>query len=588
MLAGEACNHKQPAMTKSKKKRLSKARRVNRLLASQKSKPVPRKSRGPALKPKRKSNRKKARGPGRGPGTGAMAGACAGIIAYILDPATNRNSQYKRIPRSGNSMATATCTPIDKVEMDWQNTTIAPSMLNANRELVIMRRDINCGSIVFYQNKGLTDTGYTYEYDLYGRNADDSNSTQANPSKIFKMFIGSDTKPVPLAYGIPTTSTTVFKPHGDLWAAGRLCKDAVSAMRWFYVAPDGNIDFGINNTSATALNCLVELHRWTPQFGDEVVADEIQLIASGASFAFGWTFTLTSQAPIGGYYSFAVGAVDGTLLSPQLTTVLDPVAKSKLLRQHYLQNRGKNLYNRPGHLRMPGVNVGYIVECSSQISGSKSVFGHRNVSGFEKAPGSFELTSVLASTAWFLNTGADAFKDGSTYSQQVPATEHWLQVCGDIENYIKNPRSVQEYAKDGFFSSLKPNSLESFDFRDVHRASNSTLLDNYWLIDGPDDYIMTLCDVVPSTQGVAQKGTWILAHGVEYTTNDPSREVEICTVPLSVMNKVMDVLRLSPQFHKNALHMKQIAEFARKGLSIARGVLKYGNMVSGALGAMGV
>ena len=163
-----------------------------------------------------------------------------------------------------------------------------------------------------------------------------------------------------------------------------------------------------------------------------------------------------------------------------------------------------------------------------------------------------------------------------------------MQVVGDVDAYIKNPRTVQEYAKDGFFSSLKPNHIDSFELRDVHRANNSVLLDNYWTIDGMDDYVLCLVDVAPSTQGVAQKGTWILCHGCEYTTNDPSREVEACVVPLSAMNKVMDILRFSPQFHKNALHMKQIQDIAKKGINIARQVIKYGAAASNILGAFGI
>ena len=49
---------------------------------------------------KRQSKRKRRALNRRGPGRGESSnGVISGLVVYILDPATNRNSQYKRIPR---------------------------------------------------------------------------------------------------------------------------------------------------------------------------------------------------------------------------------------------------------------------------------------------------------------------------------------------------------------------------------------------------------------------------------------------------------------------------------------------------------
>ena len=157
---------------------------------------------------------------------------------------------------------------------------------------------------------------------------------------------------------MPTADTTTFKPHGDIWAAGRLSKDSMSAMRWFYCAPDGNLDMGQKNTSLVEVITFTELHRWTPQFGDEVVADFATTIAAGATATIAVNSTITGQAPMGAYYAWALGAVASGALKDN-NNMKAPLS-AEMVRTFVQNSVAKRVYN--SNRRRLGTSIGYIIE----------------------------------------------------------------------------------------------------------------------------------------------------------------------------------------------------------------------------------
>jgi hypothetical protein len=487
--------------------------------------------------------------------------------AYILDPQTHANSPSKRFPRGGTAVPTAAMTPTEKVNPDWSNDGDAiPASLDDEVACAMVFRDINRGSIVYYQNHGAGSdpNGATWGYNIKGRVFE-----TGEVSTTMQMRVTNDFQTFPCAYGVPTVPA--FAPHGSMWCAG--CLDG-GEDRFFWIGKGSLAAITVYNTEATsATDVEVELIRWTPEAGLEVadclVLDTLAPLTNGL-FNFVTPFDATGL-PNGAYYTFRIRGEHEAPPAPKQKVPSKPktiVTPEPTDGEPY--RRGPSKYSKVGV-----VEENYFrVDLSLSIGGNKSVFGHRAVAGFTNSPSTYEDSAIIAASLWFENTAAESYRNGSVYIQQVPRAQHWLSMLHDPTVFVAKSRTIESPAAEGFFGALLPSSVESFDLRHTHTCNETELVDSFYDIRGSDDYVLMYIKVSPSELGAAQKGTFFITHGGEYTTNDPTRDLATSKLTGLEGLAVMDILRVSQPFHKNRIHARDVVRGVKKAYNLAKSVAK--------------
>lgn len=492
------------------------------------------------------------------------------IALNICDPLTYKDYDAKRVPRSGNAVATAEITCGEKLQIDWTNATTVTDMLDYQTAFAAVLRYFECSSIVFYQNQA----NNTWHYSIYGV----SDAQTGSAIQTWDRQIAPDYAPLNMVFGVNQVGD--FAPHKQIWFAGEV--SALPGGRFFYCPKTCQIVITCKNVGDDEAAIGVELVRWDPEKSIEYIQfQEDSSVASGATATF--TFdSIFGDESVGAYYTFIVagntitGPAKVGRKTPEISRMKDPYKDCKIEvddKTNQLKVTGKSKTPKlKGRYHLDATDASF--EFTVDIQGNKSVFGHRCAQGFDVAPGSFEQSVMNGIALWFKNLGSPAFEDGASFARQMPSSEAWWSVVNNREAYIGYQDTTLEAAKDGVDVFLKPTGPESFALRKYHRLSGSNVIDSFWPIDGPDDYACALLSVAPSTTGVAQKGMWLITPTGEFTSNDPTREKSVCTMSSLDSFRIVDIIKYVPNVHTNGLHVKAIWNAITQGVRDATSVMK--------------
>lgn len=328
----------------------------------------------------------------------------------------------------------------------------------------------------------------------------------------------------------------VNAPHGDYLFPGRLGQS--DEHRGFWLDRGATVNVVMDTVIPAAHTFNVQIKR---QQGKEWVVDAENQLSTGVQ-----SFTYTHNAS-SGYMSYSVawtGAPAATVSSFWAMTITHT-----------------------------WTNIGYC-------------YAHLALPNFAQQFGSIDAFRIIGVSAMFTNTTAAVSRNGQVVGLQADAGTDWRNYQL-FESLSEAKKAVSMESSQGLYGFLKPAGKQSFELLREFTTATTTTGSNDELEAFPDisdiafdilpnePYLLIGFSADKSLTGTS--GYWTLCAGVEFTSNDQWRSLNMACVSPEDLDNACQFLSAVPQWHKNDFHISDLWKTIKGVASdVLDGILNYG------------
>lgn len=223
---------------------------------------------------------------------------------------------------------------------------------------------------------------------------------------------------------------------------------------------------------------------------------------------------------------------------------------------------------------MVQLDIGYI-----QYFCSGSIFAHRALPGLEFNYGAATSIAMVAHTTDLKNFSADAYKQGTCVTFELPAVRQWEDFIGDYGKALK-----YKGERENAFAKNKYNILKCGDAEDLRLTSNMTvrngqITDCAWpLLQKTQSLVMYLNLMLPtsgSTTYMASENAELWEYyGIEYQTEDTWRNARVSSMhPIACLDSLVQMRRI-PFSMPNDGHVKKILSTVENAAREVGGIME--------------
>jgi hypothetical protein len=498
------------------------------------------------------------------------------MMATVMDPQHYYSQKTARWPRIDSAVKTAACVITEKAPAKWSPTLVnLLGFLPVGQMAAVLTRFPECNFLSYNANQ----LGKTFRYDWQAPD------TQGNPSYTVGIGITGDAFAPNFVKAVAHSSSEIT-PHGDFVMAGAVSEER---GRWFYEEPGATLNtsiFAPAGLGASDMHYIIDLLQWTPR-GVESIAFSENTISASTTDNNTWVIAdLASgdfEAAQGAYYTFLVMCeIVEASAKNKASSQKKPCVQAREKRNQrtdpskVVQQKWKNIRN-PGDPPPPDANI--FADFGVYSTSAAATLQHEVAFGYEATLPSFQKSAITAQSIWYANTAQEAALGGSAYGQQSPGTVNWLSNLADPDGFKANPETKFFPAKTGIYGYSKPNG-ESQSLRTFHNLSaEGAIVDSFWPINGPDDYLMVLLDIPFTNLGNAWSGLWLVTNAIEWQTLDSTRFKSMSPIKSVTVLNVLDALKTQPQWFENSNHMSKIVGFIKKAATTALKAVEIGEVL---------
>lgn len=208
-----------------------------------------------------------------------------------------------------------------------------------------------------------------------------------------------------------------------------------------------------------------------------------------------------------------------------------------------------------------------VVIGGAYFTGKCSVFQHLPMANFSSLAPAMNSGSINSATVMWTNTASALNKQGQVVQMQVSGGVPWPSMLGMASiatnggnnnlfiTMSDEPGSMPRPAENGAFSFLRPTSTARSFTRRAATPGTSTESSTTPTVPD-DDYLMLYVNT--GATATNQAGYWSFVHGLEYETEDLTRERLVPPTKALTFLAAMDESSRIPQHHTNAFHIMDI------------------------------
>jgi len=436
------------------------------------------------------------------------------IVWAFSAPETGRSI---RVPSTIATVPTAVANMSEDIVPIWNTGTSSENnCLPSTDMLIALTREPACATIVY------NGAAQPWSYDMYGLDSDDKYTSDG-------VFITGDGGPLNYQYGIPTADIP-YHPHGSMWFAGN--HPSYSEFKWFFIPGGSSALFTYTGIADVTGAFTISAHKYIGNQGVHL-----------------------------GYLTSGGVEYDGTT---PVTTTLDFEELTPGYYAFYINESGSST---------PGTTVSCVISGGSSET-PLDIFEHHPLPDYETNYKFVDGIRINAASIHTADRAATQYNEGTIVQLQVGPRKHWLGYVAEagatpIVNVLAKKLSKEaSNLKKGAYTSMKLVTEKDLDMKDTITAEDDILTDSAWDITLPNGCMMHALYCSNNTG----KDIWFETNFmIEFETQNKWFDVKSPGISKETFDKAMMIFSQTEQYHENPLHISDIWNGIKTGVSKAIG-----------------
>lgn len=221
-------------------------------------------------------------------------------------------------------------------------------------------------------------------------------------------------------------------------------------------------------------------------------------------------------------------------------------------------------YNLVGNASVGDITINSITYTTPN---TQQVMCHRPLPNFENFFASAKAVRINAASITLTNNTSVLNRGASSAAYQAPAGQHWFNLAVDNQQIPSAQNSAEIDAKNGMYTWLKPTDETDLKMLERHESNGGVLYDTHFALDAQSQFIAM--QLVDTSGSLSFTGFWTFNFGIEFQSEDVSREVREPDTRKEVYDEALQLLHKMPQFAENPTHWADLMRSISKGATTA-------------------
>jgi hypothetical protein len=200
------------------------------------------------------------------------------------------------------------------------------------------------------------------------------------------------------------------------------------------------------------------------------------------------------------------------------------------------------------------------------------VICHKPLPKWESWYGSAQGIRINAGSITLSNATPLLERGGLVAAYQAPQGSHWFDYATDFSEISSAQGAAQIDAKNGMYTWLSPAAEEDLFFLESYETEDGVLYDTYYPLN-PKHQFLVMQMKESSSSGAFFEGFFSFHFGVEFMTDDVSREVADPDVKKADYDLAFELIKKMPKYAENPTHWATLLDSISKG---AKEAIKWG------------
>lgn len=202
------------------------------------------------------------------------------------------------------------------------------------------------------------------------------------------------------------------------------------------------------------------------------------------------------------------------------------------------------------------------------INAEDQVMCHRPLPAFEKWFASAQGIRIHAGSITLTNATAAINRAGQIVAYQAPVGTHWWDYAVDSSQISSAQGSAQIDSINGMYTWLSPASEEDDFYKDYYETRDGVLVDTHFPLMEQNQFLV-MSYINNTTSETVFVGYWTFNFGIEFLSDDVSREVTEPAVSVEAFKKARQLVKKMPKYAENPTHWTELLKSIANGAKTA-------------------